>query len=215
MSHSELATIPVSANSMKEEALSRIAEHGADPLFVNRWSSRAFAARPVAEQTLLAILEAARWAPSSNNFQPWRFIVAREESQLKLFHEFIVPGNLEWAAQAPVLILLLSSVQEDGKMNGAHAFDTGAAWASIAMQASLLGLNTRAIGGYDRVKARELLSIPANFELHAVVALGYPGSTELLPDKFKDRNVPSGRRPLQESIIWGDFSTESNGQVTK
>lgn len=206
MSQSELTAVPTPAKAAAEGALSRKAEHGADPLFVNRWSSRAFADRPVAEETLLTILEAARWAPSSNNFQPWRFVVARDAEQLERFHPFIVPGNLEWAAQAPVLILLLSSVEEDGKPNGAHAFDTGAAWAAIALQASLFGLNTRAIGGYDRVKARELLSIPANFELHAVIALGYPGSTELLPDKFKDRNVPSGRRPLDESIIWGGFS---------
>ncbi|MNJ59383.1 NADH dehydrogenase [compost metagenome] len=178
---------------------------------MNRWSSRAFAAQSVEEATLLTVLEAARWAPSSNNLQPWRFIVAHDSETLKVFHEFIVPGNREWADQAPVLILILSAaVQEDGKLNGAHAFDTGAAWSAIALQASLLGLNTRAIGGYDRVKARELLSIPADYELHAVIALGYPGSVELLPDKFKEKNVPSGRRSLRESIIFGGFSSEQS-----
>lgn len=205
MSQSEITAIAASENIVKDGVLHRKADHGINPLFLNRWSSRAFADKPVETDILLTVLEAARWAPSSNNLQPWRFVLAQEAEQIKLFHEFIVPGNLEWAGQAPVLILLLSAVQEDGKLNGAHAFDTGAAWSAIALQAALLGLNTRAIGGFDRLKARERLSIPAEFELQAVIALGYPGSRELLSDKFKDRDVPSDRRPLQKSIIWGKF----------
>ncbi|MFH5181627.1 nitroreductase family protein [Paenibacillus sp. TAB 01] len=151
-------------------------------------------------------MEAARWAPSSSNLQPWRFIVAKTEEQKLKFQEFIKPNNRLWTDRAPVLALIAShKLRQDGQPNGAHAFDTGAAWASIALQAHLLGLATRAVGGYDKDKARQVLNVPDEYELHAVIALGYRGSRDALPEELREREEPNGRRPLTDSIIEGSF----------
>lgn len=184
----------------------RKADYPVDALFLNRWSSRAFEEKEVTQETLYTVLEAARWAPSSSNLQPWRFIVAHTEEQKQKFQAFIRPNNRLWTDHAPVLLLLVShKFRQDGELNGAHAFDTGAAWASIAFQAHLLGLATRAVGGYDREIAREVLQIPADYELHAVIALGYRGAPETLAEDFQQRELPNGRRALNESIIEGSF----------
>ncbi|MGG1517108.1 nitroreductase family protein [Paenibacillus oryzisoli] len=180
----------------------RNAEYPVHPIFLNRWSSRAFADKEVSPETLNTILEAARWAPSSSNLQPWRFVVAKTEAEKEQFQRFIKPNNRQWTDHAPVLLLLLShKLRQDGEQNGAHAFDTGAAWASIAFQAHLLGLATRAVGGYERDKAREVLNIPDEYELHAVIALGYRGSCDTLPESLRERELPNGRRPLSESLF--------------
>ncbi|OPH57647.1 nitroreductase [Paenibacillus ferrarius] len=184
----------------------RKAEYPVHPVFLNRWSSRAFEAKEVTNETLYTILEAARWAPSSSNLQPWRFIVAKTEEQKQKFQTFIKPNNQLWTVHAPVLVLILShKLRQDGELNGAHAFDAGAAWASIAFQAHLLGLATRAVGGYEKDKAREVLQVPADYELHAVIALGYRGARETLSAEFQERELPNGRRSLNESIIEGSF----------
>ncbi|TBL75269.1 nitroreductase family protein [Paenibacillus thalictri] len=181
-------------------------DYPVSPLFINRWSQRAYTDKAVDEETLNAVLEAGRWAPSASNLQPWRFIVAKTPEQREKFGQFINPNNRTWADHAPVLILLASNkLRADGELNGAHAFDTGAAWASIALQAKLLGLSTRAMGGFDRAKAREVLQVPDEVELHAVVALGYPGDKEQLPEALREREQPNGRRPLAESVIEGSF----------
>lgn len=169
--------------------------------FVNRWSSRAFDARPVADEVFYTVLEAARWAPSSGNGQPWRFIVARTEEERRRFATFIRPANREWSDQAPALILLISyTLNANGAPSGSHAFDAGTAWGTIASQAALLGLNTRAIGGFDRDLARETLNIPAEYDLHAVITLGYPGDKSTLPEALQERELPTGRRSLNELV---------------
>ncbi|PQP88793.1 nitroreductase family protein, partial [Paenibacillus sp. AR247] len=151
-------------------------------------------------------LEAAHWAPSSYNDQPWRFIVAKTEEQLSKFHSFLNEFNLTWASSAPVLIVVASDkLRENGDPNGAHAFDAGAAWASLAIQATILGLHTHAIGGFDRNKAREILNVPDHIELHAVIALGYLGDKSLLPEAIQQREVPNDRRPLNELVFEGKF----------
>ncbi|KQX48889.1 MULTISPECIES: nitroreductase family protein [unclassified Paenibacillus] len=184
----------------------RKADYPVHSIFLNRWSSRAFEPKEVTDETIYTILEAARWAPSGSNLQPWRFIVAKTESQKLKFQEFIKPNNRLWTDDAPVLLLIISNkLRQDGELNGAHAFDAGAAWASIAFQAHLLGLATRAVGGYDKDKAREVLHVPANYELHAVIALGYRGPRETLPEALQERELPNGRRSLDESIIEGSF----------
>lgn len=184
----------------------RQGDYPVHPLFLNRWSSRAFETKEVADETVYTILEAARWAPSSSNLQPWRFIVAKTEAQKQKFQSFIKPNNRLWTDYAPVLVLILSQkFRQDGALNGAHAFDAGAAWASLAFQAHLLGLATRAVGGYDRDIAREVLGVPEAYELHAVIALGYRGTSERLPSELQERELPNGRRPLSESIIEGAF----------
>lgn len=182
----------------------RTEEHGASPLFLNRWSPRAYTSQQVSEEDLNAILEAAHWAPSSFNDQPWRFIVAKNEEQLAVFRAFLGDFNKLWASNAPVLILIASDTQRaNGDPNGAHAFDTGAAWASLALQATLKGLSVHAIGGFDREEARRVLEIPEQFALHAVIAVGYRGERGSLPTALAEREVPSARRPLSEVVFEG------------
>jgi len=188
----------------KEVQGNRKAEFPVTPLFLNRWSPRAFSSRKVSGEDLYTVLEAAHWAPSSNNDQPWRFIIASTDEQLGRFHQFLNEFNLLWAAKAPVLILLASDkLRANGDPNGAHAFDSGTAWGSLALQAKLLGLVTHAIGGFDREKARRLLQVPDHIELHAVIALGYQGDREDLPEALRQREVPNGRKPLKEVVFEG------------
>jgi nitroreductase len=200
-----LTTTPTVFHQLTDEVQGhRRPENAVTPLFLNRWSPRAFSNRPVSDADLLAVLEAAGWAPSSYNDQPWRFIVADTGDQLQVFHSFLSEFNRTWAAKAPVLVLIASdTLRENGDPNGAHAFDAGAAWGYLALQAKLLGLSTHAIGGFDREKARELLNIPSQYELHAVVALGYQGDKEQLPEGLQQREVPNGRKPVSEYVVHG------------
>src|SRR5690554_2946921 len=107
----------------------RVSPYPIDPIFLNRWSPRAYSDRTVSDQDIYTVIEAAHWAPSANNLQPWRFIIAKTEEQLAHFHTFINEFNLIWASKAPVLIMVASKKTKDnGDPNGPHAFDTGTAW---------------------------------------------------------------------------------------
>ncbi|GGG56988.1 nitroreductase family protein [Paenibacillus radicis (ex Gao et al. 2016)] len=184
----------------------RNAEHGVSSLFLNRWSPRAFDSRKVADEDLNAILEAAHWAPSSFNDQPWRFVVAKTEEQLAVFHNFLGEFNQIWATKAPVLVLVASDTKrENGDPNGAHAFDAGTAWGYLALEATLKGLAAHAIGGFDRQQAKAALNLPEQFELHAVIAIGYQGDKSSLPAPIQEREVPSGRKSLSEVVIEGSY----------
>ncbi|ALS21143.1 MULTISPECIES: nitroreductase family protein [Paenibacillus] len=192
---------------LEEVKANRTADYPVHPLFLNRWSARSYLSKPVSDETLYTVLEAARWAPSSSNLQPWRFIVANTEEKLEQIRSFLFPNNRLWADQAPVLIVIASTrVKENGDPQPIHSFDTGAAWAALSLQASLLGLSTRAMGGFDKEAARRELQVPDTFELHAVIALGYPGGKETLHESFRDRELPNGRRPLSESIVGDTWS---------
>ncbi|MCL6625625.1 nitroreductase family protein [Alicyclobacillus shizuokensis] len=198
---------------LKEQvAAHRHPNHDAPAVFVNRWSPRAFASRPVDEETLFAVLEAARFAPSANNLQPWRFVLARTDVDRDLFCQFINEGNVTWCQKAPVLLLLASeATMEDGRANRMHAFDAGAAWVSLALAAEMKGLAAHAMGGFDRAKARELLALPDGFEPQVVIALGYQGDAADLPPALQEREQPNGRRPLAETVFEGRFGREVDG----
>jgi nitroreductase len=173
-----------------------------NPLFLNRWSPRSFTDQKVSEADLHQILEAARWAPSSNNVQPWRFYIANTEAKLEVFKQFILPFNRVWTDTIPQMLLLASAkLTPKGDPNAAHAFDAGAAWVLIALQAILLGLAAHAIGGFDRAKARELLNVPDDQELHAVILIGYQGGKEALNESLQKREIPNQRNPLAASIM--------------
>lgn len=185
-------------------------------LLARRWSPRAFDERPVDMDTLRTIFEAARWAPSSNNEQPWRFIVASKEHQTdwnRLF-ECLVEGNRRWAFRAPVLILSISRMhfEDDGKPNR-HAFhDTGLATENLVLQATAQGLVAHQMAGFDVEKARVDLRIPSGYEPVAMIAVGYPGDAALLPERLRERELrPRDRRPIAAwtfSGQWGiDFNT--------
>ncbi|WP_138419941.1 nitroreductase family protein [Aquibacillus sediminis] len=177
----------------------RKADYPVDPVFIERWSPRSFLEKEIPEETFMGVLEAARWAPSSLNKQPWRFIVARNKQDRERFLSFINEGNQVWCEKAPAFVLVVSD-QDNG---ASHSFDAGAAWGNLSIQAAKSGLITHAMGGFDKEKARTVVNIPDNYELHAVIAIGYQGEKQALPEQIQEREQPSDRRPLQESIFEG------------
>ena len=178
----------------------RQADHDIDQVYLNRWSPRSYLGKEVPEEVLMRVFEAARWAPSANNLQPWRFIVARTKEDREQFHSFINDGNRLWCEKAPVLAVLISD-----KEDPVHSFDAGTAWGYLSLQANREGLITHAMGGFQREKAREVLHIPDNFDVQVVIAIGYQGEKDALPENFQTREQPSNRRALKDSIIEGKF----------
>lgn len=191
--------------SVKNE---RKAEYNIDPIYLQRWSPRSFLEKDIPEDILLSVLEAARWAPSAFNYQPWRFIVAKTKEEKETFYSFISEGNLTWCKKAPVLILILSSKLRDGQPFKSHSFDVGAAWGYLSLEAVRQGLMTHPMTGFDFIKARELLHIPDEFDIEALVAIGYQGDKEQLPESLQEREAPNHRKPLNELLFSGQFGLE-------
>jgi nitroreductase len=172
---------------------------------LQRWSPRAFADKPVAAEDLKRIFEAAHWAASSSNEQPWRFLVGRkgDATYAKIF-ESLVEFNQMWAKSAPVLVLSVGkkTFSHNGSPNYHGLHDTGAATAYLTLQTSALGLHAHSMGGFDHEKARELFGIPEDYAMGAVTALGYLGDVDALPDRYKERELaPRTRKPLSEVVF--------------
>lgn len=180
-------------------------QHPIHDLLKRRWSPRAFSDQPVEAEKLHMLFEAARWAPSSNNEQPWRFIVANKdyETEWNRLLACLVEGNRTWAYRAPVLILSVASLnfQEDSTPNR-HAFhDTGMAVENLVLQATALGLAAHQMAGFDVEKARADLKIPSGYEPVAMIAVGYPGDPAQLSDRLRAREAqPRVRKPLTEFV---------------
>jgi nitroreductase len=166
-----------------------------------------FRRNPIDEETVLRVFEAARWAASSFNEQPWRFLIARSEEDRAKFLSFLTPSNQAWAKDAPVLFVIISkkTFSHNGKPNGTHQFDAGTSSGYITFQAAQLGLIAHGMAGFDKDQARATLGIPTDFEIMAVFALGKHGDKSVLPPEVQDREVPSGRRPVHESIMESHF----------
>jgi nitroreductase len=177
---------------------------GIDPLILSRWSPRAFLPKPIAEKDLLAVLEAAHWAPSCFNEQPWRFMVARQEEDLARMRACLSESNRVWAGLAPVLMVVLSTplFSLDGSPNRWHAFDSGAAWAYLALEAHRRALVAHGMGGFSQKMVRETYKVPETWGVHAMIALGYRGPGTGLPAHLQEREHPSARKPLEE--IWAE-----------
>jgi nitroreductase len=190
----------------------RQAEFRADPLFVDRWSARAYTGEEIPDDILFALFEAARWAPSASNSQPWRFLYAKKSSpDFDLYLSLLFERNRLWAKNAGALVVLVSktTLLRPGSSEPTparfHTFDAGAAWANLALQASLLGWSTRAIGGFDHETARKELNVPDDFAVEIAIAIGRPGEKTLLPEEFQALESPNQRRPIAESIIGARF----------
>lgn len=199
--------------------MSRATDHPVEALFVDRWSPRSFTGEPVPDTVLKSAFEAARWAPSALNAQPWRFLVTRPgDPWWENYLAFLMPRNRLWAAHASALVLILSSRFADRRgeivENTSHSFDAGAAWANFAHQALLLGWYTHGIGGFDKNAARARLAIPDNFAIEAIIALGRKGDLDRLDPEFHGAEVPNGRRPLADTVFAGSLNEPafSNGK---
>lgn len=183
--------------------------HDIHPLLQRRWSPRAFSAQPVAEETLLTLLEAARWAASAMNEQPWRFIYATQADR-KRFSKLVdclAESNQAWAAKAPVLILTLVKTRFSGsdRPNKWAPHDLGLAIGNLTAQASALDLYVHNMGGFSVEKARELFGLPADVEPVTMIAVGYLGDPEQLPEPVRQRELAQQqRKPLEELILNGD-----------
>jgi len=186
----------------------RTTDHGVGQLFVDRWSPRAMSGEELPAETLQTLFEAARWAPSSMNNQPWRMLYApRGSSHWPLYFDLLVDANKVWCAKAAVLVVFVSKTTFDnGKPCRTHSYDTGAAWMSLALQGSLLGLVVHGMQGFDYERARVDLQIPAEYQVEAMAAVGWPGRLEELPEALQARETPSDRRALELTICEGLFS---------
>jgi nitroreductase len=186
----------------------RNAGHAVDQLFPDRWSPRALSGEPIAEEELMALFEAARWAPSSNNNQPWRILYARRESaHWPIFLDLLVDANRLWAQHAAALLVFISKTTFDhnGQPSITHSFDTGAAWQNLALQGFMKGLVVHGMQGFSYSRAKTELHIPDDFQVEAMAAIGRPGRIEDLPENLRQREIPSGRKALSEIVCEGSF----------
>jgi nitroreductase len=179
---------------------------GVLPIVHQRWSPRSFADREVSPADLAKVFEAARWAASSSNEQPWRFLVGDHNSlTYKKIFDSLVPFNQTWAVHAPVLILGVAKTKfshNDGP-NRVALYDLGAASSYLTLQAAALGLSTHQMAGFDQDAARKSLEIPENYAIGAVIALGYQGEPGALANEklVAQESAPRQRKPLSEFVF--------------
>ena len=179
-------------------------------LLRKRRSLRAFSNRPVEPEKLASLFEAARWAASSYNEQPWRYIFATKEDpeSFDRLLGVLMESNQGWAKEAYALVLSVAkrTLSLNGKPNKFYFHDTGAANASMALQATAMGLNLHQMGGYHADKARQVLHLPDDYEPVSMMAIGYPGSADDLPEDLRRREMaPRSRRPLEELVFEGEW----------
>lgn len=173
----------------------------------NRWSPRAFSNEPISIDDIKGIVEAARWAPSCFNEQPWRFIAIIDKTDRENINYTIDKYNRVWADNAPVIMCIISKrrFNYNSRENYWSMFDTGTAWGYLSLEATKRNLITRAIGGFDIEKARKALKIPYDYDIVCLVAVGKPGDNKDLPQELQSKEVPSGRYDLSEILHLGKY----------
>lgn len=190
----------------------RIPDYPINPLFINRWSPRAMSGEDLTDKELMTLFEAARWAPSSYNNQPWRFIYAKRNTHFwKPFLELLAPSNQTWAQHAAVLLIIAShkTFSWNDKPSRTHSFDTGAAWENLALQASLQSIVAHGMEGFDYQKAQEQIQLPQEYTVEAMIALGKPGNKKDLPEELQKREEPSDRNKLATWTFEGVFTEQA------
>lgn len=188
--------------------MDRRSQHNINSLILERWSPRAMSGEAIDDRELMALFEAARWAPSSYNNQPWRFIYAKRNTEhWDRFFQLMVEFNQSWAKNAAALVAIISkkTFDHNGKPSRTHHFDAGAAWENLALEAETRGFVTHGMEGFDYDKARQVLEIPDDFDVEAIVAIGKKGKKEDLPPALQERESPSDRKPLADIIMEGKF----------
>jgi nitroreductase len=188
----------------------RTADHPINPLFLDRWSPRAFDGQPVPREDLMTMLEAARWAPSSSNLQPWRFLYAiKGGPHWERFFSFLNESNRAWCKDAGALLVLLSKATRPSKEgevpSPTHSHDAGCAWGYLALQAMMMGYHAHGMAGFDRERAARDLGVPSDYRVEQMIAVGRRADPASLPEQVRARERPNGRRPLAESVTEGGF----------
>jgi nitroreductase len=178
------------------------------PLLLSRVSYRAFSEERLTEDELMSLFEAARWAPSSYNNQPWRFVYARRgEKEWEILFNVLTDSNKSWCNKADTLVAVISrnDFEYKNKPSRTAQFDTGSAWMSLALEAHSKNILTHGMEGFDYDALRKNLQIPDSFTIEAMIAIGKPGNKEELPEDLRKKEVPSTRKPLNEIVAKGAF----------
>lgn len=186
------------------------ADHPVHELLAARWSPRAFSDQEISDANLHLLFEAARWAPSGSNEQPWSFVFARrtDTEGFARILESISPNNATWAKGAAVLMITAARINRLGKdiPSGSSQYDLGASVAMLSVQATALGIALHQMGGFDAAKAQSLLGVPDSHRCHTAIAIGYPGDPALLPDDLRQREtVARVRNPLNSFVFAGSW----------
>jgi len=190
----------------------RKTEYPIDDLILKRWSPRAFAGENLTKEEIMPLFEAAKWAPSASNIQPWRFLYALKDTEnWDLFFNLLNDINRVWASKASVLVVVVTQVSLEGSsvLNKTAIFDAGAAWQNLALEGSSVGLAIHPISGFDYEAAKKVLEIPDNYDVCAMIVIGHPGDKNELAAAFLEREVPSDRKFLTEIAGEGKFSFRS------
>ncbi|MGA8028149.1 MAG: nitroreductase family protein [Bryobacteraceae bacterium] len=185
---------------------------GVHELIRTRWSPRSFSAREVSGEDLKTLLEAARWAASSYNEQPWRFLVGRKSdpAAYEKILSLLVPANQAWAKTAQVLMIMVAkrTFSHNGSPNLYGIHDAGQALANLFMQATAMGLHAHGMAGFDRERARKELAIPDDYDFGAAIAIGYAGSPDDLPEQYRNSEVAKRtRKPLNEIVFGANWNS--------
>ena len=190
----------------------RTSEFDVDPMFLERWSPRAFTGEPMPEELLMRLFEAASWAPSAFNGQPWRFVYAHKGApEWDALFDVLIPYNQAWVKHASVLMYAVSDRfrRAEGREPSpvrSHSFDTGAAWACLALQASRIGWAAHGMAGFDVARSYEVLGVDeADYEFHAAIAVGRPTDPAILDEPYRSREMPSGRNAVATFAFEGRF----------
>ena len=186
----------------------RISNYPISSFILNRWSPRAMTGEELSDQELMTLFEAARWAPSCYNNQPWRFIYAKRNSPAwNTFFNFMVPGNQVWTKNAAVLVVVIShnNFEYNNKPARTHSFDAGAAWENLALQGSMNGLVVHGMEGFSYERAKKELNIPDDYTVEAMIAIGKYGDVSALPKELQEKDFPSDRKPLSELVFEGSY----------
>lgn len=193
---------------------SRTSDYPIHPMFLERWSPRAFTGETIAESDLMTMLEAARWAASSYNAQPWRFIYSTNDSPSWMkFIDLLVPSNQAWARNASALVILVSRKtmippgKDEAVDSYTHSLDAGAASAYFALQASRMGWFVHGMQGLDMQRAASELHVPDDFRVEAAYAVGKRGDAAALPEALRAREQPNDRLPLSALAFESVFKT--------
>lgn len=201
---------------MSQTPSARQSQYPVDKLFVERWSPRAFTGETIPQAQLLTILEAGRWAPSSYNAQPWRFIYALPGTPAwQALFGTLIEFNQQWTAKASALVLLVSANESapyggPSQPNPSHSLDAGAAWANVALQAHLSGWAAHGMTGFDKEAARTAFAVPDGFTIEQVFAIGRRSDdVSGLPESVRGAETPNQRKPLEEIVAEGRFNFQA------
>jgi len=193
-----------------ENESARKSNYPINPLILNRWSPRSMTGEALNDDDIMSLFEAARWAPSSYNNQPWRFIYAKRNTEhWDRFFNLLAEGNKNWTKNAALLVVVISrkNFEFNEKPAITHQFDAGSAWENLALEASSRGIVAHGMQGFDYEKAGVDLGVPHDFEVMEMIAIGKKGPIEILPPELQEMEKLTDRKPLKEIIMEGFYHT--------